>query len=76
MDQTTIDHLLAISTLIDASAGVDAIAEELIGLHDVASHRRFDPSPGVAGRPDRPARLVERQDGGSGQPRRDQSECS
>ncbi len=34
MDQTTIDHLLAISTLIDASAGVDAIAEELIGLHD------------------------------------------
>ncbi len=34
MDQTTIDHLLAISTLAEASDSLDRIADELIGLHD------------------------------------------
>jgi methionine salvage enolase-phosphatase E1 len=31
MDQTAIDHLLAISTLAEAS---ESLADELIGLHD------------------------------------------
>ncbi len=34
MDQTAIDHLLAISTLAEASESLDRIADELIGLHD------------------------------------------
>ncbi len=34
MDQTTIDHLLAISTLAEASESLDRIADELIGLYD------------------------------------------
>ncbi len=34
MDHMTIDHLLAISTLAEASDSLDLIAEELIGLHD------------------------------------------
>ncbi len=34
MDQTTVDHLLAISTLAEASESLDRIADELIGLQD------------------------------------------
>jgi methionine salvage enolase-phosphatase E1 len=34
MDHMTIDHLLAISTLAEASDSLDLIAEELIGLHE------------------------------------------
>jgi hypothetical protein len=34
MDQTTIDHLLAISTLAEASESLDRVADELIGLYD------------------------------------------
>ncbi len=34
MDPTTIDHLLAISTLAEASESLDRIADELIRLHD------------------------------------------